>query len=112
MPELPEVETTMRGLIPALKDKTLVRVIKRRDKIRIPVPEDFEKRVEGRKITRLERRAKYIRLYLDSDDVIICHLGMSGKFVIQDRSNDPFAKHDHIIFETEDDKQIIYNGEK
>lgn len=109
MPELPEVETTMRGLMPVLKDKKLVKVIKRRDKIRIPVPDDFEDRLEGRKIVRLERRAKYLRFFLDNDDVIICHLGMSGKFVIKAKDDEPFAKHDHIIFETEDNKQVIYN---
>lgn len=99
----------MRGLIPALKNRKLVKVIKRRDKIRIPVPVDFVKRLEGRKIIRLERRAKYLRFFLDSDDVIICHLGMSGKFIISDKNEAPYAKHDHIIFETDEEKQIIYN---
>lgn len=109
MPELPEVETTRRGLMPALKDKKLVKVIKRRDKIRIDVPGDFVERLEGRRVTNIERRAKYLRLYLDSQDVIICHLGMSGKFIIRDADDQPFEKHDHIIFVTEDNKQIIYN---
>lgn len=109
MPELPEVETTRRGLMPALKEKKLVRVIKRRDKIRIDIPVDFVKKLEGRRVTGIERRAKYLRFYLDSDDVIICHLGMSGKFVIRDLNDQPFDKHDHIIFETDDHKQIIYN---
>ncbi len=99
----------MRGLTPALKNRKLVKVIIRRDKIRIPVPEDFVRRLEGRKVIRLERRAKYLRFYLDTDDVIICHLGMSGKFIVSDKNEVPFAKHDHIIFETDDKKQIIYN---
>ena len=109
MPELPEVETTRRGLIPTLEGKTVAKVIKRRDKIRIPVPDDFEKRVAGKKIINIKRRAKYLQMFLDSDDVIICHLGMSGKFVIKKIDDEPFAKHDHIILETQNGDQVIYN---
>lgn len=109
MPELPEVETTRRGLIPTLEGETVTKVIKRRDKIRIPVPVDFEQRITGKKIVNIKRRAKYLQMFLDSDDVIICHLGMSGKFLIKKIDNEPFAKHDHIILETENGDQVIYN---
>ncbi len=109
MPELPEVETTRRGLAPALEGAKIIRVIKRRDKIRILIPDDFEKRIEGRKVANIKRRAKYLQIYLDSDDVIICHLGMSGKFIVKKNDNEPFAKHDHIIFQTDSDDMVIYN---
>lgn len=109
MPELPEVETTKRGLAPMLEGKKIISVIKRRDKIRIPIPGDFEKRIEGRTVRQIVRRAKYLQLFLDSGDVIICHLGMSGKFVIKKKDDEPFAKHDHVIFETEEGQLAIYN---
>lgn len=109
MPELPEVETTIRGLIPSLEGRKIVKVIKRRDKIRIAIPEDFEKRIEGKRIKSLKRRAKYIQIFLSGGDVIICHLGMSGKFVIRDMDNQPYEKHDHVIFETDGGEQVIYN---
>jgi len=109
MPELPEVETTRRGLIPTLEGRKIVKVIKRRDKIRITIPGDFEKRIEGERVKSLKRRAKYIQIFLGSGDVIICHLGMSGKFVIKERNNEPFEKHDHMIFETDGGELVIYN---
>ena len=109
MPELPEVETTRRGLIPTLVGRKIVKVIKRRDKIRIAIPSDFEKRIEGMRVKSLKRRAKYIQIFLDSGDVIICHLGMSGKFVIKVIDNEPYEKHDHVIFETDGGELGIYN---
>jgi len=87
----------------------ITNVIKRRDKIRIMIPEDFEQRVKGASVNRIARRAKYLQIFLDSGDVIICHLGMSGKFIIKDRDSEPFEKHDHVIFETDHGKAIIYN---
>lgn len=109
MPELPEVETTRRGLLPALEGRMITNVIKRRDKIRILIPEDFEQKIKGTRVSRIARRAKYLQIFLDSGDVIICHLGMSGKFIIKDRDDKPYEKHDHIIFETDQGKLIIYN---
>lgn len=109
MPELPEVETTKRGLIPSLKGRTVVSVTKRRDKIRIPIPDDFEERIEGRRVLSIDRRAKYLQILLDSGDIIICHLGMSGKFTIREKDDIPFEKHDHVIFETDRGEWIIYN---
>lgn len=109
MPELPEVETTRRGMAPVLEGKRITKVIKRRDNIRIPIPEDFVERVTGSKVQNIIRRAKYLQIFLDTDDVIICHLGMSGKFNIRKKDDQPFAKHDHVIFETEDDNLVIYN---
>lgn len=109
MPELPEVETTRRGLMPTLKARTIIKVIKRRDKIRIPIPEDFVQRITGKKVKEIRRRAKYLQIFLSSGDVIICHLGMSGKFIIRKKDAEEFAKHDHVIFETDAGDLVIYN---
>ncbi len=109
MPELPEVETTRRGLVPIFEKRKIAKVIKRRDKIRIPIPKDFEKRIEGQRVISIKRRAKYLQIFLGSDDVIICHLGMSGKFIIRKKDDQDFEKHDHVIFETDNGDMAIYN---
>lgn len=109
MPELPEVETTRRGLMPTLKGRTIKKVIKRRDKIRIPVPEDFVQRITGRQVKDIKRRAKYLQIFLSGGEVVICHLGMSGKFIVRKNDGQEFEKHDHIIFETDADDLVIYN---
>jgi len=109
MPELPEVETTRRGLLPALEGRVIVSVIKRRDKIRIDIPADFEKRIIGNRVKNIKRRAKYLQIFLGSGDVIICHLGMSGKFTVRKKDHQSYAKHDHVIFETDRQELIIYN---
>ena len=109
MPELPEDETTKRGLAPVLEGKRIIKVHQRRDNIRIPIPTDFVKRIEGQKLKTIVRRAKYLQMFLESGDVIICHLGMSGKFVIKAKDKTPFAKHDHVIFETDQGMLAIYN---
>lgn len=109
MPELPEVETTKRGLAPVLEGKRIIKVHQRRDNIRIPIPSDFVEKIEGKVLKSIVRRAKYLQMFLESGHVIICHLGMSGKFVIKEKDETPFAKHDHVIFETEDGMMAIYN---
>jgi len=110
MPELPEVETVRRGLTPLLEGQQIVRVQQNRDKIRIPIPKDFVSRVEGQKVTHTERRAKYIRVYLDSGDVMIIHLGMSGRIKLIAAGNPAdVEKHDHVIWETARGDMIIYN---
>ncbi len=78
MPELPEVETVRRGLQPVLEGARIVRVEARRPDLRFPLPERFVERLEGRRITALARRAKYLTAHLDAGPVLICHLGMSG----------------------------------
>lgn len=82
MPELPEVETVRRGLEPALVGARIARVEQRRPDLRFPLPEDFPARLEGRLIMALGRRAKYLLAHLDSSEVLVMHLGMSGRFTI------------------------------
>ena len=79
MPELPEVETVRRGLLPALADAELVRVEARRPDLRFPLPDGFVQRLTGAMVTDLSRRAKYLVASLDRGDALIMHLGMSGR---------------------------------
>jgi formamidopyrimidine-DNA glycosylase len=78
MPELPEVETICRGLAAKLEGRRLRRVIQRRPDLRFPLPARFVERLQGRRVDRVGRRAKFILIHLDDDSVIIGHLGMSG----------------------------------
>ncbi len=82
MPELPEVETVRRGLLPALEGQTFERVEQRRLDLRFPLPERFAARLQGRKVVQLSRRAKYLLAQLDDEMVLLMHLGMSGSFRI------------------------------
>ena len=98
MPELPEVETTVRGLRPALEGRRLVRVETRRADLRRPFPIDLRQRMTGATITGFGRRAKYGLLETDRGDAMIFHLGMSGRWRIDPSEIGP---HDHLILETD-----------
>ena len=77
MPELPEVETVCRGLRKKLVGRRITRVVQRRADLRKPLPKHFRTRLKDREVHRIDRRAKYILLHLDSDLVLVIHLGMS-----------------------------------
>jgi formamidopyrimidine-DNA glycosylase len=94
MPELPEVETSRRGIEPYLKNKTITAVTIRQHKLRWPIPKNLPSLIKGKKIREVCRRAKYIYLRLDNGSVII-HLGMSGSLRICTEKTPP-EKHDHI----------------
>jgi formamidopyrimidine-DNA glycosylase len=94
MPELPEVETSRRGIEPYLYGKKISDVIIREHSLRWPIPEDLPSLVKGQKIREVCRRAKYIYLKLDNGNIII-HLGMSGSLRICTGKTAP-GKHDHI----------------
>jgi formamidopyrimidine-DNA glycosylase len=83
MPELPEVETVRRGLMPAMVGAQIDKVELRRPDIRFPFPDSFAKRLMGRRILDVGRRAKYLLFPLDSGETLIAHLGMSGSFRIE-----------------------------
>jgi len=93
VPELPEVETTRRGLEPHLLDRRFDAVVVRNRQLRWPVP-PLETLLPGRKVRRVERRAKYLLIVLDAGSLII-HLGMSGSLRIVERSTPP-RPHDHV----------------
>lgn len=111
MPELPEVETVMRGLKPALEGRRLARVEARRPDLRWPLPENFADRLTGRRVERLARRAKYILAELDDGMIWITHLGMSGRMYIRDTPAPP-GPHDHIVLETDVGRQIVFQDHR
>src|SRR5688572_22358072 len=82
MPELPEVETVRRGLAPMMEGARFAKVEQRRPDLRFPFPKDFARRLKGRRVERLERRAKYLIARLDDGALLAMHLGMSGRFTI------------------------------
>jgi formamidopyrimidine-DNA glycosylase len=121
MPELPEVETVRRGLEPVLVGNRFAAIEQRRQDLRFPLPQDFARRLEGRTVHALDRRAKYLLGRLDDGEVLVMHLGMTGRFSI-DRANGvllkpgAFAhgqrrtpKHEHIVFHLADGAAIRYS---
>jgi formamidopyrimidine-DNA glycosylase len=112
MPELPEVETVRRGLVPRLVGRRIVRLVQRRRDLRVPLPAKFAQRVEGRRVLGIDRRAKYLLLRLDDGHTLIAHLGMSGRMTLHDAASaaeHPFGRHDHVVFETEEGWQVRFN---
>ena len=103
MPELPEVETTVRGLRPPLEGHRLTRVETRRADLRRPFPADLRQRMTGATIIGFGRRAKYGLLETDREDVMIFHLGMSGRWRIDPSE---IGRHDHLILET-DERRVL-----
>lgn len=98
MPELPEVETIVRGLAPVLEGRRLTRAEPRRADLRRPIPADLRQRMTGAVVTTLGRRAKYGLIGTDRGDTLIFHLGMSGRWRIDPETLGP---HDHLVLETE-----------
>ena len=114
MPELPEVETVMRGLSPFMEGAKIEDVKLRRKDLRIPFPKNMSKTLKGKKVHSLSRRAKYILVHLDDDLCLAIHLGMSGSVaIINDNEEYELQKHDHVIFSLKTKKKknvrIIYN---
>jgi formamidopyrimidine-DNA glycosylase len=105
MPELPEVETVVRGLRPHLTGRRFVEVEQRRPDLRETLPEHFARRLTGRQVAAVERRAKYILIHLDDGNVLVVHLGMSGRFVLGERPN-AVGLHEHLAF-TLDDGRVL-----
>ena len=107
MPELPEVETSLRGIEPYMKDKKISDIIVRNSALRWPIPVSDLQTLVGCKVVRLERRAKYILLHT-AHGVILLHLGMSGSLRVVD-ANHPPDKHDHLDIEVNTKKIIRLN---
>jgi len=106
MPELPEVETTLRGIQPHLLHQRIKRIIVRDPRLRWPVPADVSK-AEGQTLVSLDRRGKYLLLNLEQGGLII-HLGMSGSLRILQQPSDP-EKHDHVDLELENGVCLRFN---
>ncbi|MEQ8734122.1 MAG: bifunctional DNA-formamidopyrimidine glycosylase/DNA-(apurinic or apyrimidinic site) lyase [Rhodospirillaceae bacterium] len=108
MPELPEVETTCRGLANVFDGRRLTAVQVRRPNMRIPFPKNLAQSLTGRRIEQVTRQAKYICIYLDDGTVALAHLGMSGRMTITDPSAVP-GRHDHVVFDTDDGVRVFFN---
>ena len=124
MPELPEVETVRRGLEPAMENARFMRVEVRRGDLRWPLPRDFAQRLQGKTVTGLGRRAKYLLVDLSSGDVLLMHLGMSGSFHVFDTKDrrgggaapgnyyherSQHAAHDHVVFHMSSGAVVTFN---
>ncbi len=116
MPELPEVETVRRGLSPAMQGKRIERLVVNRSDLRFPFPERFRERVEGAQIIHMGRRAKFLVSELSTDEALIMHLGMSGRFTVNSQRTADFhhapgtnPAHDHVVFHMESGATVTYN---
>ena len=125
MPELPEVETVRRGLVPVLEGRRIAEAAQRRPDLRWPLPDRFAARLTGRRVVRLGRRSKYILAELGPADgpaeTLILHLGMSGRLIIEHPEDgetrpgafalavDRDAKHDHVVLRMADGARIVFN---
>ncbi|MEN3971203.1 bifunctional DNA-formamidopyrimidine glycosylase/DNA-(apurinic or apyrimidinic site) lyase [Sphingomicrobium sp. XHP0235] len=106
MPELPEVETTVRGLAPLLEGERIARVDLRRADLRRPFPEGLGQALTGARVTELARRAKYGLVRTDRGDTMIFHLGMSGRWRIDPED---LGAHDHLVLETGAGRRVALN---
>jgi len=109
MPELPEVETTVRGIAAVLDGEVLARVEPRRADLRRPIPVDLRQRLTGARVTGLGRRAKYGLIETDRGDTLIFHLGMSGRWRVDPSE---IEKHDHLILGTGGGRTLALNDHR
>lgn len=107
MPELPEVETTKRGIEPYLVSQQISEIIVRQRRLRWAIPDELDILASNQKILQVTRRAKYLLLTLESGTIII-HLGMSGNLRIVDASHD-VQKHDHVDIVLANGTVLRYN---
>ena len=120
MPELPEVETVRRGLEPVMDGARFTKVEVHRGDLRWPLPKDFAQRLQGKTVTGIGRRAKYLLADLSSGDVLIMHLGMSGSFHVFRKTagkalgryyheRAQHAAHDHVVFHMSSGAIVTFN---
>lgn len=116
MPELPEVETVRRGLLPVMEGRRILSAEIRRPDLRWPFPENMRDRLEGQVVTGLRRRSKYILAELSSSETLIIHLGMSGRMLISGKALGHFhhahlgpEKHDHVVLDMDGGFRVTFN---
>ena len=107
MPELPEVETTKRGIAPHLEGRAVERVILRRKDLRWPIPRAIRSALPGQRIDAVERRAKYLLLHTHAGSALL-HLGMSGSLRVLDADTPPRA-HDHYDLVLDSGRALRFN---
>ena len=116
MPELPEVETVRRGLLPVMEGRLITNAAVNRPDLRWPFPVGMADRLTGKRVNTLRRRSKYILADLDSGETLIIHLGMSGRLLISGALLGNFhhdhpnpAKHDHVVLDMESGARVTFN---
>jgi formamidopyrimidine-DNA glycosylase len=116
LPELPEVETVRRGLVPVLEGRVILRAEVRRPDLRRPLPEGMAARLTGARVLGLRRRSKYILADLSSGETLLIHLGMSGRILVSGVMLGDFvhaqpaaAPHDHVVIEVEGGGRVTFN---
>ncbi|MBC7497716.1 MAG: bifunctional DNA-formamidopyrimidine glycosylase/DNA-(apurinic or apyrimidinic site) lyase, partial [Sphingomonadaceae bacterium] len=111
MPELPEVETVVRGLRPILIGRRLMRVELHREGLRRPFPDGLVQRLTGAVVTGVDRRAKFGLIATNHDDTLVFHLGMSGRMRLDppDVDGQNRGKHDHVVFTLDDGHVVAFN---
>ena len=116
MPELPEVETVRRGLLPVLEGAVISKAEVNRPDLRWPLPDRMADRLTGRTVTALRRRSKYILADLSSGETLLVHLGMSGRMLISGAQLGTFyhdhpapQKHDHVVLTMDNGARITFN---
>tara|TARA_E500000075_G_scaffold134985_1_gene153704 strand:- start:149 stop:961 length:813 start_codon:yes stop_codon:yes gene_type:complete len=107
VPELPEVETTKRGIEPYLKNQSIIKILVRQKSLRIPFNDNLKKHITKVKIKNIKRRAKYIVINFVNEYSMVIHLGMTGNLRASQQKK--FLKHDHIIFHLESGNSLIFN---
>jgi formamidopyrimidine-DNA glycosylase len=107
MPELPEVETTRRGIAPAIQNRFIQQIIVRQPSLRWPVPDSLPQELKGQSIQSVDRRAKYLLLNTERGTLIV-HLGMSGSLRILPVDH-PYGKHDHVDMIFTDQTLLRFN---
>lgn len=114
MPELPEVETVCQGLRPFMEGVVFERVILYRRDLRFAFSPDFVSRLQGQRLVRLDRRAKFLKAELGSGDRLYMHLGMTGQFrhLPPQSIETERRKHDHVMFLMENGYHIIFNDSR
>ena len=108
MPELPEVETTCRGIAPHLVNATITKIIIRQHKLRWPIDKQLPSILKQQQITTITRRGKYILIEIATTGTLILHLGMSGRITIV-TANTPIQKHDHLDIILDTGKCLRYH---
>ncbi|MBN2629226.1 MAG: bifunctional DNA-formamidopyrimidine glycosylase/DNA-(apurinic or apyrimidinic site) lyase [Rhodobacteraceae bacterium] len=116
MPEMPEVETVRRGLLPVMEGQIITLAQVNRDGLRRPFPADMAGRLTGARVLGLRRRSKYILADLSTAETLLIHLGMSGRMLISGQTLGAFhhdhpapQKHDHVVLHMENGVRVTFN---
>ena len=116
MPELPEVETVRRGLLPVMEGREILHAQVNRPDLRWPLPGQMAERLTGQRVLRLWRRSKYLMADLSGGETLLVHLGMSGRMLVSGAMLGEFhhdhpapAKHDHVVLDMDGGARVTFN---